>query len=147
VVIAEKLGELTNYVGGAEHVHRLLPPLEVLAAVEESLVREATIKSAEQVAAAMPIDHIVKFYCPFVTSLASKDWYTARITATNLFHSCYPRLAERSDSAAAAAQFRQLFITLCADETSMVRRSGAINLSKHFVSGEKINWIILKIKN
>ena len=52
VVIAEKLGELTNYVGGAEHVHRLLPPLELLAAVEESLVREATIKSAEQVAAA-----------------------------------------------------------------------------------------------
>jgi len=125
VVIAEKLGELTGCVGGPEHVYRLLAPLELLASVEESSVREATIKSISSVADAMPSDHILKYYCPFVVALSSKDWYTARITATSLFHNSYSRIPESN-----AHSFRALFLTLCADDTSVVRRSAAINLCK-----------------
>ena len=41
LALAEELGNFVEYVGGAEHAHTLLPPLESLAAsVEESSVRE-----------------------------------------------------------------------------------------------------------
>jgi hypothetical protein len=40
-VIAEKLGELSTFVGGEEYVHNLLSPLELLAKVIESSVRDA----------------------------------------------------------------------------------------------------------
>ena len=40
LAIADELGALVQYVGGDEHAHVLLGPLENLAAVEETLVRE-----------------------------------------------------------------------------------------------------------
>lgn len=38
--LSEELGNFTDYVGGPEHAHVLLSPLENLAAIEEPLVRE-----------------------------------------------------------------------------------------------------------
>lgn len=38
--LSEELGNFTEYVGGPEHGHVLLSPLENLAAIEEPLVRE-----------------------------------------------------------------------------------------------------------
>lgn len=38
--LSEELGNFTEYVGGPEHAHALLSPLENLAAIEEPLVRE-----------------------------------------------------------------------------------------------------------
>lgn len=123
VVIAEKLGSLTEYMGGAEHVRHLLRPLSLLAAVEETLVREATVKSINLVAAAMPSEHISKYFCPFLTALATKDWYTARVSASFLFHTVYPRMASQQQDS-----IRPLFAALCTDEISMVRRAAAANL-------------------
>ena len=40
LALAEQLGTFTPLVGGAEHVHCLLPPLESLATVEETIVRD-----------------------------------------------------------------------------------------------------------
>lgn len=38
--LSEELGNFVEYVGGPEHGHVLLSPLENLAAIEEPLVRE-----------------------------------------------------------------------------------------------------------
>lgn len=38
--LSEELGGLIDHVGGPEHAHCLLSPLENLAAIEEPLVRE-----------------------------------------------------------------------------------------------------------
>jgi serine/threonine-protein phosphatase 2A regulatory subunit A len=38
--LAEELGNLVEYIGGAQHAHALLNPLENLAIVEESVVRD-----------------------------------------------------------------------------------------------------------
>ena len=38
--LSEELGGFVEYVGGPEHAHVLLSPLENLAAIEEPLVRE-----------------------------------------------------------------------------------------------------------
>ena len=40
LALAEQLGTFTPLVGGKEHVHCLLPPLESLATVEETIVRD-----------------------------------------------------------------------------------------------------------
>ena len=44
LALAEELGKLVNAVGGAEHAHSLLPPLENIAAVEEASVRDKVTK-------------------------------------------------------------------------------------------------------
>ena len=38
--LSDELGKFVEYVGGPEHAHVLLSPLENLAAIEEPLVRE-----------------------------------------------------------------------------------------------------------
>ena len=40
MALAEELGNFVEYIGGPTHAHILLPPLETLAAVEETVVRE-----------------------------------------------------------------------------------------------------------
>lgn len=47
LAIADELGALVQYVGGDEHAHVLLGPLENLAAVEETLVREKVRSATE----------------------------------------------------------------------------------------------------
>jgi len=39
LVIAEQLGKLRAFVGGVQHMHCLLEPLQLLAMVEETSVR------------------------------------------------------------------------------------------------------------
>ena len=45
LALAEQLGTFTPLVGGAEHVNCLLPPLESLATVEETIVRDKAVES------------------------------------------------------------------------------------------------------
>ena len=45
LALAEQLGMFTPLVGGKEHVHCLLPPLESLATVEETIVRDKAVES------------------------------------------------------------------------------------------------------
>jgi serine/threonine-protein phosphatase 2A regulatory subunit A len=40
LALAEELGIFVEFTGGPEHAHVLLPPLGVLAGVEESVVRD-----------------------------------------------------------------------------------------------------------
>lgn len=40
LALAEELGDFTEYVGGNQHAYLLLTPLETLAAVEETVVRD-----------------------------------------------------------------------------------------------------------
>ena len=40
LALAEELGSFTDYVGGKEHAHVTLSPLESLAGMEETLVRD-----------------------------------------------------------------------------------------------------------
>ena len=49
LALAEQLGTFTPLVGGKEHVHCLLPPLESLATVEETIVRDKAVESLRYV--------------------------------------------------------------------------------------------------
>lgn len=115
---------MCNCVGGDDYINRLLAPLELLAAVEESAVRDMTLRSIEIVVNRMSDEHIGKFFIPFLSRLSSKDWFTSRISAASLFHIVYNRLSETEK-----CRVRSLFHRLCSDDTPSVRRAAAVNFS------------------
>ena len=54
LAMAEELGKLIDHVGGAEHAHVLLLPLETLCAPEEAMVREKAVESLNTISAVLP---------------------------------------------------------------------------------------------
>ncbi|KAJ1445460.1 armadillo-type protein [Pelagophyceae sp. CCMP2097] len=119
IVIAEQLGALTKYVGGPQHAHVLLEPIEVLAAVEDSAVRERAVEAALEVAACMDGPALAAHFVPFVRRLGGHEWFTARISACGLCAA--PAAGDR-------AALRAVFSQLCRDDTPMVRRVAAAKL-------------------
>uniref|UniRef100_A0A8C9SUB7 Protein phosphatase 2, regulatory subunit A, beta b n=1 Tax=Scleropages formosus TaxID=113540 RepID=A0A8C9SUB7_SCLFO len=62
LALAEQLGNFTMLVGGPEYVHCLLPPLESLATVEETVVRDKAVESLRKISHEhSPVDLEVHF--------------------------------------------------------------------------------------
>lgn len=71
----------------------LQPPLESLATVEETVVRDKAVESLRKISHEhSPVDLEVHFE-PLVKRLASGDWFTSRTSACGLFSVCYPRVS------------------------------------------------------
>lgn len=69
------------------------PPLESLATVEETVVRDKAVESLRKISHEhSPVDLEVHFE-PLVKRLASGDWFTSRTSACGLFSVCYPRVS------------------------------------------------------
>ncbi|XP_019624261.1 PREDICTED: serine/threonine-protein phosphatase 2A 65 kDa regulatory subunit A alpha isoform-like isoform X3 [Branchiostoma belcheri] len=120
LALAEQLGNFTPLVGGQEHVHCLLPPLESLATVEETVVRDKAVESLRKIAADHSTADLEAHFVPLVKRLASGDWFTSRTSACGLFSVPYPRVSSQ-----VKAELRTHFRNLCGDDTPMVRRAAA----------------------
>ena len=118
------------YVGGHAHMAVLLEPLEHLAQVEETVVRERAVESLVSLARACSVGDplIASSFYPLVKRLAEGDWFTSRISATGLFAVTYQRLP--ATQADAKAELSALFVTLAKDDTPMVRRAAASHLGE-----------------
>lgn len=92
VALAEELGNLVDCVGGPEHAAILLTPLETLATVEETLVREKAMDALNKVAQILPLRHLLESFVPLTRRLASNDWFTSRISACGVMAVAYERL-------------------------------------------------------
>lgn len=125
LALAEQLGTFTPLVGGAEHVHCLLPPLESLATVEETVVRDKAVDSLRAIAAQHSQADLENHFFPLVKRLAGGEWFTSRTSACGLFSVCYQRV-----SATVKGELRQHFRNLCTDDTPMVRRAAAGKLGE-----------------
>ena len=121
--MAEQLGTFTPLVGGAEHVNCLLPPLESLATVEETIVRDKAVDSLRYytmifiklfdvyghiltklqfvnlflyqriIADEHSTSDLEAHFVPLVKRLAKGEWFTSRTSACGLFVVCYPRVS------------------------------------------------------
>ena len=116
--LAERLGNLIPEVGGLEHAHTLLQPLETLSTVEETIVRDKTVESINKIAQQVAPNHIEHYFLPLLKRLANGDWYTSKTSACGLFAVCY-----QSCNPSQQQELRQLFKTLCQDDIPMVRRA------------------------
>lgn len=124
LVLAEELGNFVNAVGGKNFAYTLLVPLETLCIVEESTVRDKAVESICKITLAMSEEHVSEHFVPLVDRLAKRDWFTSRISACGLFSVGYHKLQVPSRVA-----LRTLFEALCKDDTPMVRRAAAKNIS------------------
>ncbi|EIW72553.1 hypothetical protein TREMEDRAFT_41828 [Tremella mesenterica DSM 1558] len=120
LVLAEELGGLIEYVGGKEWAWVLLAPLENLAAVEETLVRDKAAESVSKIASVLSPQIIDQHLLPLLRRLASGDWFTPRTSSAAMFAASYP-----AASPTAQEEMRQLFSQLVTDDTPMVRRAAA----------------------
>ncbi|KAG9510963.1 Serine/threonine-protein phosphatase 2A 65 kDa regulatory subunit A alpha isoform, partial [Fragariocoptes setiger] len=125
LALAEQLGNFTPLVGGPEYVNCLLPPLESLATLEETIVRDKAVESLRNIAQQHSPKHLEEYFVPLVLRLAQGDWFTSRTSACGLFGVAYARV-----SAASKEELRRAFIRLCEDDTPMVRRSAASKLGE-----------------
>ncbi|XP_036113512.1 serine/threonine-protein phosphatase 2A 65 kDa regulatory subunit A beta isoform isoform X4 [Molossus molossus] len=114
LALAEQLGNFTGLVGGPDFAHCLLPPLESLATVEETVVRDKAVESLRQISQEHTPVALEAHFVPLVKRLASGDWFTSRTSACGLFSVCYPRASN-----AVKAEIRQHFRSLCSDDTPM----------------------------
>ncbi|KAJ5678192.1 uncharacterized protein N7477_003825 [Penicillium maclennaniae] len=123
--LSEELGNFTEYVGGPEHAHVLLSPLENLAAIEEPLVREKAVESLNKVCEQLNESQVEEHFVPLVLHLSKADWFTSKVSATGLYSTPYKKATP-----AMQQSLRQQFGALVHDETPMVRRQAANNLAK-----------------
>ncbi|XP_071495704.1 serine/threonine-protein phosphatase 2A 65 kDa regulatory subunit A beta isoform-like [Diadema antillarum] len=125
LALAEQLGTFTPLVGGQEHVPCLLAPLESLATVEETVVRDKAVESLRKLSEEHSQADLETHFVPMVKRLAAGDWFTSRTSACGLFSVCYTRC-----NATIKGELRAMFNCLCGDDTPMVRRAAASKLGE-----------------
>ncbi|KAF8306962.1 putative ser/thr protein phosphatase 2A regulatory subunit A [Clavulina sp. PMI_390] len=124
LALADELGKnFEDYLGGPEFAHLLLGPLENLAAVEETLVRDKATESISKIFSVLSPDQTERFAFPLVRKLATGDWFTSRISAAALHAPIYPHASPSNKD-----DLRKMFATLASDDTPMVRRAAAKHL-------------------
>lgn len=72
----------------------LQPPLESLAQVEETVVRDKAVESLRNIASQHSSADLEEHFVPLVQRLASGDWFTSRTSACGLFSVCYARVSQ-----------------------------------------------------
>lgn len=112
-------------VGGPGYAQTLFRPLELLLTIEETTVREVASLSAQSILDQLQNDEThttqIDEYAAMVARLASKEWFTARISAAGLIAAAYPRLRTEKQQ----SEHLDLFSRLCRDDAPMVRRVAA----------------------
>jgi len=125
LALAEQLGKFIPLVGGQEWAHCLVPPLEGLACVEETVVRDKAVESLKIIAEKHSNADVEQYLIPLLKRLATGDWFTSRTSACGLFGVIYPRVSNNLKQ-----ELRSSFATLCGDDTPMVRRAAAAKLGE-----------------
>ncbi|KAJ0401076.1 hypothetical protein ATCC90586_000760 [Pythium insidiosum] len=131
VALAEELGAFVDLVGGPQHATVLVEPLEVLAAVEETVVRDRAVDSLLKVVAVLT--SVGDTFGPLLKRLAEGDWFTSRVSACSLFAAVYPKITDSGRR----KELRDLFQLMTNDDTPMVRRAAAANVGKFAATLEK----------
>ncbi|EJD47700.1 Ser/Thr protein phosphatase 2A regulatory subunit A [Auricularia subglabra TFB-10046 SS5] len=119
LALAAELGQnFEEYLGGPDYAYLLLGPLETLAAVEETLVRDKATESATKIAGILSQAHVEEYFVPLLKRLSSGEWFTSRTSSASLYSPIYPRVNDQIKE-----EMRRGFNALANDDTPMVRRA------------------------
>jgi serine/threonine-protein phosphatase 2A regulatory subunit A len=86
--IAEEFGKVWQLF---QDKNALIPLLEHLCAVDETVVREQSVRSITEICRAMTENEIQSIVAPSVLKLAQSDWFTGRVSACSLILTLYPQ--------------------------------------------------------
>lgn len=95
------------------------------------MVRDQAAKSLKILAGDLSNAEIQNVFAPLVIKLATCEWFTGRISATHLFHTCYSKAGPLKE------KLRKKFIELCNEDTPMIRRACASKLGDFATQLEK----------
>ncbi|KAA8490286.1 Serine/threonine-protein phosphatase 2A 65 kDa regulatory subunit A alpha isoform [Porphyridium purpureum] len=130
MALAEQLDKFVEFVGGPDYAGVLLQPLEILSAVEETIVRDLAVDSLRHISdlvATTATDHgrdmHVNQMFPLIKRLAQGDWFTSRISACALVATVFKNIS--SDREDLKFEVLTLFQAMARDETPMVRRAAS----------------------
>jgi len=125
--IAISLGGLVPHVGGPNFASSLLTPLELLLAVEESVVREKAATSVITISQCLSDADYTQEFVGMIGRLANREWFTARISACTLISHAFPKMGPELRRV-----HLEYFAKLCKDDVPMVRRIASKNLGMLF---------------
>ena len=69
VLLAPRSLHARDHVGGAQYANTLLMPLETLATVEETVVRDKAVESLNKVAGQLSSEHVLEYFVPLIRRL------------------------------------------------------------------------------
>lgn len=124
--IAEELTpDFVEYSGGSKQAAKyMLPLLEKLAMVEETVIRQAAVISLVNVLDRMKAEDVKSTVLPILTRLAEADWFTSRVSATYLSPKLYQLLSLEDDRKTILDVHKRL----CSDDMPMVKADAFKNL-------------------
>lgn len=126
LTMARQLGGFVELMGGPKQSVVLLEVLGSLATVEETVVRDAAVESANTITSQLDADDVQHYALPVLERLTTGDWFTSRVSACGMLAAAYGRLADN----ASKDKLRQMFKALSTDDTPMVRRAAAKHVGK-----------------
>lgn len=122
-VLAEELGKFVPYIGGIDHVHLLIPPLEVLTSVEENIVRDKAVASLNHLCDEMSTKQAEELLIPLIKRVSSNEWFSSRVSSTGLYAHFIAKISKDHQ-----LELQSLYRGLTQDEAPMVRRASATHL-------------------
>lgn len=122
-VLADQLADFLPAVGGPDHVSVLIPCLEALAAMEEPMVRDASIRAINNITSQLNAEKIETIIVPVIERLASAGWFSSRVAATALVEPCIKKVSSQVIS-----HLLSICLELTQYEAPMVRRAVAKHL-------------------
>ncbi|CAG9332244.1 unnamed protein product [Blepharisma stoltei] len=120
--LAQELGEFHPFLPG--EASSLLPLLEALAALDETLIREQAVKSLIIISDILSDTEIIEIFVPTILRLASAENFSAKVSACALFSHAYPRSGELQEN------LRQIIFELSREDVPMVRRAALIEMGR-----------------
>lgn len=83
------------------------------------------VESLNRICEQLSPEQVDQYFIPLTIRLSKADWFTSKISATGLYNVPY-----KKTNASSQEGLRQQFAQLVHDDTPMVRRQAATNLSK-----------------
>jgi serine/threonine-protein phosphatase 2A regulatory subunit A len=118
--VAKQLATLSPYIGDKDEL--LMQPLEHLAAQEETVIRDQAVASLCTIVERRPDPLVTTYLIPILDRLSHKnDFFTARVSACALF----PTALKWTTKAEDKDKLRGWYVSICNDDTPMVRRAAA----------------------
>lgn len=129
LALARKLGDIPSFIGGIDFIHLLIPIIEALSMIEETVVRSSATTSAAKVLALLHDGQstAAQGFLNMLKRLCAEDHsevFYSKVSACQMIDEIY-RLCSNDRPA-----IQELFFGLCRDEMTIVRRSATIALPK-----------------
>ncbi|KAL7467553.1 hypothetical protein ACHAXS_007802 [Conticribra weissflogii] len=140
LLLAGQLGLMVPGLIPGSRALPLLPILERLCSIEETVVRDKAVETMNQVVPLLLPGGKYEEGMPFALllsmskRLAGADWFTAKVSAAGILPTVYAfwnaQAKEGTSADEARRELRMLFKDLSEDDTPMVRRSAAKHLGR-----------------